>query len=79
MDPSEPFLDLHFLGLRIMLQPFDPPFLVFDITAQVRVFFLQHSDLMALFAESGKPLGSSEHDGCVGRKSHQSSESCDGP
>ena len=79
MNSSQTFFDLHFLGLRIVFQSFDPAFLILDVPAQICVFFLQHSNVVALFIECGKTLRPSEHDGCVGGESHQGSKSCDGP
>ncbi len=79
MNASQTFFDLHFLGLRIVFESFNPAFLVLDVAAQVCVLFFQHSNLAPLFVESGKALWSSEHDGRVGGESHQSSKSCDGP
>ena len=59
MHSSEMFFDFHFLGLRIVFESFDPAFLVFDVPAQIGVFFFQHSNLLALFSERGKALRSS--------------------
>jgi len=79
MNSAQTLLNLHFLGLRIMLQAFDPALFVFDIPAQIRVLFFQGANLLALLVESGETLGASEHDGCVGGKSHQGSKGCNGP
>jgi len=78
MNLTQPLFDLYFLRFRIMLQAVDSPLLVFYISAQVCVFFLQHSDLSAFFMKRRETLRSSQHDGCVGGKSHQGSKGCDG-
>ncbi len=79
MNLTQSLFDLHFLRFRIVLQAVDPSLLAFYVAAQIRVFFLQHSDLPAFFMERRETLRPSQHDGCVGGKSHQGSKSCDGP
>lgn len=79
MNLPQSLFDLHFLCFRIVLQAVDSPLLAFYIAAEIRVFFFQHPNLPAFFMERRKTLRSSQHDGCVGGKSHQGSKSCDGP